>query len=120
MRHKYRGLIRIVTVGLISIAQLVMLAVFVILLRQNYIYLYFALELIGLIEVLFLANKNQGSAYTIAWVIIILILPVFGIVLYLIWGRTPTHSRKSKRTREIVSRGFSYLGKNGKVREDIE
>jgi len=120
MRHKYRGLLRIIVVGLISIAQLVLLAVLVILLRQNSIYLYFTLEVIGLIEVLFLANKNQSSAYTIAWVIVILILPVFGIVLYLMWGRTPTHSRKSKRTREIVSKGVKHLNRDKDVREDIE
>ena len=60
MRHKYRGLLRIIVVGLISIAQLVLLAVLVILLRQNSIYLYFTLEVIGLIEVLFLANKTKA------------------------------------------------------------
>lgn len=120
MKLKYRGLLRIVVVGLASIAQLVLLALLVITLKQNYIYLYFALEIIGLMEVLFLANKDRSSAYTIAWIIVILILPVFGIVLYLLWGRTPTHSRKSKRIREIVMQGVNYLSKDEKVRESIE
>ncbi|HEY8422496.1 MAG TPA: cardiolipin synthase [Thermoclostridium sp.] len=120
MNLKYTGLIRIIIVALASIAQLVLLALLVIMLRQNYIYLYFALEVTGLIEVLFLANKDQSSAYTIAWIIVILILPVFGIVLYLMWGRAPTHSKKSKRTREIVIKGINHFDKNEEVRENLE
>ena len=108
MKLKYRGFLRISVVGLVSIAQLVLLAVLVIILRQNYIYVYVALEIMGLIEVLLLSDKNQSSAYTIAWIIVILILPVFGIILYLLWGRT-TYSRKSKRTREIILQSIKYL-----------
>lgn len=81
MKIKYGGLLRIIVVGLASIVQLVLLALLVILLKQNYIYLYMALEMIGLAEVLFLASREQSTAYTIAWIIVILILPVFGIVL---------------------------------------
>jgi len=120
MKQKYTGLLRITVVGLASIAQLVLLVMLVVLLRQNYIYLYIALEIIGLVEVLFLANKDQSSAYTIAWIIVILILPVFGIVLYLMWGRAPTHSGKSKRIREIILCSSKYLNINEETRENIE
>jgi cardiolipin synthase len=119
MKPKYKGFLRISVVGLVSIAQLVLLAVLVIILRQNYIYVYVALEIMGLIEVLLLADKNQSSAYTIAWIIVILILPVFGIILYLLWGRT-TYSRKNKRTREIILQSIKYIIKNAEVRERIE
>lgn len=120
MKIKYGGLLRIIVVGLASIVQLVLLALLVILLKQNYIYLYMALEMIGLAEVLFLASREQSTAYTIAWIIVILILPVFGIVLYLMWGRAPTHSGKSKRIREIIMQSGRYLMQNEKIRDNLE
>jgi len=57
-----------------------------------------ALEMIGLAEVLFLASREQSTAYTIAWIIVILILPVFGIVLYLMWEEPRPIREKAKES----------------------
>jgi cardiolipin synthase len=99
------GVLRLIIIVIAVLAQLALLLAFVIFLRQNAIYLYVALEIAGVIEVLSISDKNRNTAYTVPWLIVILLLPVFGHILYLLWGRSGTHSRKSKKTYNILSSG---------------
>ncbi len=112
MRKKeknFDGILRIGIVGVAVLAQLLLLTMLVMLLKQNVVYIYFLLEILGLIGALILANKNNHSTYTISWLIIILVLPVFGFLLYLLWGRTSIYGRKSKRIRALLEKRFHWL-----------
>ena len=89
------GVLRLVIIAIAVIAQLVLLVIFVIFLRQNAVYLYMVLGIAGIIEVLSVSEKNRSLTHIVPWLILILLLPVFGYILYLLWGRSGTHSRKS-------------------------
>jgi len=106
---KIAGILRIVFASLILLAQLFVLFLLVINLKQMFVYVYFLLELIGLAEVLILIDRNRGSSYTIAWIVTILVLPVFGVLLYYLWGRAGTRSRCARKTRQILSRLGKWL-----------
>lgn len=67
-----------------------------------------ALELTGFIQVLSISEKNRSLTQTVPWLILILLLPVFGHLLYLLWGRSGTHSRKSKKINQILSLGSQW------------
>jgi cardiolipin synthase len=114
------GIVRIVLVGLAVLAQLFLLILLVTLLRQNSVYIYFLLEVLGLIGALVLANKNDNSTYTISWLIIILVLPVFGFLLYLLWGRTSLHGRKSKMIRAVLAQKNRWLKKDPEVQAQLQ
>jgi cardiolipin synthase len=107
-------------VSLAVLAQLFLLALLVIELKHNSVFIYLLLEVVGLIEVLVLVDKNNNSSYTIAWLIIILILPVFGYLLYVLWGRTGTHGRKSRKNQEIILRGMKWLKKDPNVQSEFQ
>jgi len=98
------GLFRMIIVTLSVIAQLLLLAFLVMILRQNYIYIFMFFQFAGLIYAIYLMSKGFGSAYVVAWIIIILMLPVFGYLLYLLWGKSPVSPKKSKDIRKIVTR----------------
>ena len=48
---------------------------------------------------------NDGQSYKFFWVIIVLLLPVFGFFLYFMWGRKRTNSREYRRFREVTQKG---------------
>ena len=56
------------------------------LLQKDFIWLYSALEFIGIVTVIYIVNKRSNPSYKIAWIVFILTLPVFGILIYLLWG----------------------------------
>lgn len=117
---KIPGILRILIVGLAVLAQILLLALLALRLRQNAVYIYFLLEVIGLIQIHVLVDKNNNSSYTIAWVVIILILPVFGYLLYALWGRTGTHGRKSRKTREVILEGNKWLKRDPAILGELQ
>lgn len=109
--NNFDGIIRIAIVALAVLAQLILLILLVILLKQNSVYVYFLLEVSGLAGALILANKNDHPSYIIAWLVIILLLPVFGFFLYLLWGRANVQGRKREAINRILEQKDRWLKK---------
>ena len=76
--RKFAGYVRIILVGIAVLLQLALIAVLVRLLRNQAIYVYFAIEVIAVIDVVFLVSKNKSSSFTITWLLVIFLLPIFG------------------------------------------
>ncbi len=79
---------------------------------------YFILELISIVIVFELVNNAES--YKMSWIIIILILPVAGLFLYSMWGRSRKNSRYFKRFREIELHRRHRLMNDETVAEDLE
>lgn len=106
---------RVVIVFVALLAQLLLLTYIVEALRQNAVYLYLLLEVLGATAVIILVSNSHNSSYTIMWLIVMLILPVFGYLLFMLWGTTGlTHSR-SKRIRMTMERGRTFLKQDQEV-----
>ncbi|HEY8392532.1 MAG TPA: cardiolipin synthase [Capillibacterium sp.] len=114
------GIIRLIVVGLVVLAQICLLALVVRRLKANALILYIFLELMGLVTILWLIGNNRNSSYAVVWVVIILILPVFGFLLYLLWGRGATKGKKSKTIQEALVRGGQYLQPEPAVYEELQ
>ncbi|MDD4774751.1 MAG: PLDc N-terminal domain-containing protein, partial [Eubacteriales bacterium] len=114
------GVIRIVLTGIAVIAQLILLILILTYMKQSAVLLYFLLEMLSLAGALILAVKNEIQAYTVPWLIIIFMLPVFGFLLYLLWGRTGMHGRKSRRMRDILAQSGQWLKPDESVLAHLE
>ena len=98
------GLLRMSLVALVILAQLFVIIMIVMHLRSNAIYLFLLLEIGGLIEAVLLIDDDVAISYKMAWTIIILFLPVFGWILYLLWGKASKKGKKSRRIQAIINR----------------
>ena len=58
---------------------------------------------LSVLIILFLVRKDENPAYTIAWMALIGITPVFGGLMYLFWGNKRP-SRRMRRRMEAVDR----------------
>ena len=118
--NKIAGIMRLVVVGVIILAQLFFLALIIRQLKDNSVFLYFVLELLAVLAVLGLLDHNQNSSYRAVWLVIILVLPVFGYILYMLWGRAATTGRKSVRTQETLRRTSQFLQQEPEVYAALE
>ena len=107
--NKVSGALRVLLVAMAVGIQLYILWYVSQMLRETGTILYFLLQVFALIEAYTLVNKNRNSAYTIAWLIIILLSPVFGYLLYRLWGRSSTHSTKSEKIAAIVGKSACFM-----------
>lgn len=108
--RQLNALFRLIMVALAIIIQLAVLALLVFRLREQLIFLFVLLEILSLVEVLLLIDDQVAGPYKIAWTVLILLLPVFGWMLYLLWGKAGTNGRKSRRLRDMIHQTQSYIG----------
>lgn len=94
---------RIVIFGLALIVQLIWSMVFIIRLSTYSAYVSAVLTLFSVIAVVWVINKDENPVYKLAWVVPILVAPLFGGLLYLMVGnKKPT--RKMRRKMESVEK----------------
>ena len=77
---------RVTLVGVSILVQAVFLAIVVMSFGSYFVYFYALSLVISLIVVLIIVNGQSNPAYKIAWIVPILLFPVFGGLFYLLLG----------------------------------
>jgi len=103
--------LRFFLVFLAVVAQAGIIFFLVQVLQDRALVLYFIIQIISIIDILILAGKRQNPSFTMAWVILILLLPVTGHLLYILWGRRTKH----RRMRRTLARTNPFLVKDRAV-----
>lgn len=107
------GLLRAALVALLLILQLLLIVYLAVALQNLAVYVYVLIELVALIDIYIMMDRNnRNSSFTVAWLIIISVMPVFGHILYILWGRTGTRGKRHKRTMKSIQYGNGFLQKN--------
>lgn len=106
---------RLATIALAVLAQFVLLGFLIWFLRLNAVYLYLLLQAFALVQVLVLLNQKGSNTYTVAWIVVFLVLPIFGELLYLLWGQSGRRSRKGRRLCAIFGRRGVWLKRDPAV-----
>ena len=100
---------RLVLVSLLILFQLALL-IFAVLRYSRYFVFYNAFCItLSFISIPVILNRRTDPGYKIAWIIPILIMPVFGWLMYLLFGGNKT----SRRTRKKMARIQDRLAENG-------
>ena len=93
---------RLVIVGLLILVQLAFLIFVVLKLSDSMVYIYWGLQVISLLIVLWIICKQDNPSYKLAWVIPIMIVPLFGGLFYLMFGNKSI-SNSLRRKIEIYT-----------------
>lgn len=98
---------RLIIIAVLVVIQLLVIAAGVLFLSSKAFYLNTVLTVISIIVVLFIINKTENPSYKLAWIIPILIFPVFGGLFYLLFGghRVGKHikTQASKISKETAA-----------------
>ncbi len=101
--------LRIGTIALLVLIQLALMWAVTFFLKTNAAFLYILFDIVALLTVVSLINRHDSSAYRIAWLVIVLTIPIFGLLLYLAWGRVDFNKKEKGAIKESFTLGFSML-----------
>ena len=78
----------------------------------KYLWIYTALELLSIIITVVLIARNDNPAYKVAWIVVIMALPIFGICIYLVFGVNSLKKADMMRLAKIESKYTAEVQKN--------
>ena len=95
METKFANFIKILISVVLIIIQFIIFIIVVSGILDFAYQIYWVIELLAFLVVLDIIYHRKEATTKISWIIIVLIVPIIGIVLYLIWGK-PKLSKKNK------------------------
>ena len=113
--QRIAGFMRIALVALVFLCQIGLIIFLVNKVRNEALYIYLIIEIVSVIEIMILVSRNRNSSYTIAWILTIVFMPVFGYILYILWGRQGKQILRNRRLSQSIERGGSFLEKDPAV-----
>lgn len=88
-------------------------------LSENYAYVYLGFVLLSVIMVVYIVNKDIDPSVKLPWIIAIMLLPVFGGLFYVFFGRT--HLSRKARQHLNKTKGYaSCYQPNQQIIDDIK
>ena len=105
IQNNLSGILRLVITALLVLVQVLLVLYLPFLLQSVTVYFYFVLEICSVIAIVTLVNKNQSPSFRIAWISIVMLLPVSGFIFYAFWGR---ETKKKKQLDQHILRQISY------------
>ncbi|MEA4926159.1 MAG: cardiolipin synthase [Syntrophomonadaceae bacterium] len=97
---------RVVLIGFALFIQLAVLIGVIIRFNDYFVFFYWANIIISILVVFWIINNNINPDYKIAWIILILVFPIFGGLFYIFFGRGNTSWRKMQN---IIVRSIAAL-----------
>lgn len=90
------------------------------LLEEWVVFVGFILVVIGVVAFFYIVNKDEPAAYKLPWVVLFSILPIPGVIIYSIFGK----SDQSKRVRKIFGKACvktdEYLKQDERIFNEAE
>ena len=123
MSEHSRGLriqTRIITSALLLLLQLVFLFAAVYNLTARIAALYTLSSLIGTVTVIIIVNRRGNPSHKIMWIIFILVFPLFGVSLFLLWGGGRVLPHIKKRMERCEKRYMPYLREQAGLQGSIQ
>ncbi len=77
-------------------------------------------SILGIITVIFIINKRGNPDHKIGWIIFILIFPIFGISVYLLWGGGRVMPHLKKKMAICQSHYMPYLNDNAPANNKLK
>ena len=111
---------RLVIVGLLILVQLALLLTMIVWFDRYFVYFYAICVLVSIGAALYILSAKTNPAYKIAWLIPILLFPVFGGLFYLMFGGGKLTRGERRRMRAIADNFSSWDWRNPRILEELE
>lgn len=110
---------RLFIVAIILLIQISFL-VFIVLKFETSFYIFYILtQIIGLLLILKIINSKMNPGYKIAWIIPILIIPIFGTLFYLIFSNK-SNKKTNKRLESLKQKFEKNLNQDSRIIKNLK
>ena len=110
---------RVFLVPLLMIIQIVILFIMTFEFYNYFIIFYIICSLLSLLFVLHIVNSNANPGYKIAWIIPIMLFPIFGLFLYLLFGGNQLNKRQKEKMKNIYYKQLKYKDNHNIVMNEL-
>lgn len=110
---------RATIVGLAILIQLLWILAFLNGFRMRYSVVDTCIDLIAIFVVLVIVNKRSNPSYKIAWTFVILCVPIIGLMIYFIFGRSELTRWTRKQMEKINGEFTEVIPKNEALLEEL-
>lgn len=111
---------RFVLFGIPILIQAYVLAMIVWKYSSDFVYFYAAFTLLSVIAALKVLTGRSNPTYKIAWIIPIMLFPIFGGLIYLLFGGNKSSKRTKRKMHEIIEKMTQLLGQDETVIQEIQ
>lgn len=101
---------RLIVTGTLIVLQVLAVVFGLTHLIERYPWLTTAMTVLSLIIVIWLVGKHDNPTYKIAWIIVIMAIPLLGGIFYLFFGNTPLNSAKRRNPFQPRNPDFEAYG----------
>ena len=113
------GILRMVFVLLAFLINVLLILFFVDKLRKDYTWFYVATTILALVTVLIIYARRMTPSMKMPWIMFILILPVAGLVFYLLSGLDRGTKKMRQRYEDVDKALLPLLPENEDVQEEL-
>ncbi len=111
--HLKPVLSRSLIIALLLVVQILALVLVVLRFSDRYLWYSGLSHILALITVFYILRDKSNPAYKLAWIIVILLLPIFGLLCYAIFGNRKLGRAASKKMEDLTARSArNYFRKN--------
>lgn len=114
------GFFRAAIVAMLVFAQFGIIIALSLWLRSYTIYIYTIIEFISIVCMIGLVNDDRSPSYKISWICIILVVPLTGHIMYLLWGQYNTNKKITRRIVQKLQHGNTFYEYDDKVMEEFQ
>ena len=86
-QNSFSGFLRVCVVGVLVLLQIIVIVLLPYWLHGLSIYFYLIMEVLSFLVIFGLVNDNRSQSYKLAWLCIMLLLPISGHIMYALWGK---------------------------------
>ncbi len=121
LKRFLRGLMsRSFVFAVLAILQIALLVWLVAMFASIGFFTYVIITIITVLVLIFLLDKDDiNPTYKLMWVLIIVLLPLAGVLFYLLWGHRTVPQRAKRRLLEIERRTMAILRQDQRVIEAL-
>lgn len=110
---------RIIGTAVMLLLQIAFLAFVAINISTGSVLIYTLSSMLGVITVAYIVNKRGNPSYKIMWIVFILVFPVFGITVYILWGGGRIFPNFKKRMQNCESHFLSRLNDDSRAHDKL-
>lgn len=120
IKRHFNAITRCIALILLLLIQLVLISGLSVWVHHNTVYTYILIEVIGMLSMLPLLSGNRNSSYKIYWMLIILLIPIGGHIIYALWGEEGIHHKKHARIRKRIEAANRFQKRDESVQKEID
>ena len=111
---------RIVVSALVLFLQMLFLFLMLRTLSDRSVFIYTLSEILAIITVVYIVNRRGNPSYKMAWIVFILIVPVFGITVFMFFGGSRVMPHIKKKMKNCEAHNMPYLKDDEKEQNSLK